>query len=244
MLILNSSGLRVGLQRAQPRHVLGRLPVHHLAVVERRLHQHRRVGLRREVVVRAVALACTRTRSCIFGLPHSSNSPTVSGSVVVEHRVDHVDERHLRDHRAEQVGPHVGDRAHEQPAGAAALDRPGGRGAVYFCAIRCSATAMKSVKVFFFVQHAALVVPALAELAAAADVGDARRRRRGRAGSGGSTRTSTWHRDAVGAVGRQAAAGCVPSRDSVLPVDERDRDLGAVRRRRVARARTRSCAGS
>ena len=40
---------------------------------------------------------------------------------LVEDRVQHVDERHLGDDRAEQVGPHVRDRAHQQAAGRAAL---------------------------------------------------------------------------------------------------------------------------
>ena len=42
---------------------------------------------------------------------------------------------------------------------------------VYFCAMRCSAAAMKSVKVFFLFSIRPCVVPLLAQLAAAADVG-------------------------------------------------------------------------
>ena len=41
---LEEQRVRVGLERAQLGHVLGRLPVHHLAVVERRPDQHRRIG--------------------------------------------------------------------------------------------------------------------------------------------------------------------------------------------------------
>src|SRR5688572_18461815 len=41
----------VGLEAPELRHVLGGLPVHHLAVVERGLHQHRRVGAGLQVVV-------------------------------------------------------------------------------------------------------------------------------------------------------------------------------------------------
>ena len=51
------------------------------------------------------------------------------GQAIVERRVECVDERNLRDHAGEQVGPHVGDRSYHQTAGGvAARDDPPGRG--------------------------------------------------------------------------------------------------------------------
>ena len=81
----------------------------------------------------------------------------------VEHGVHHVDEGDVADDGAEEVGAQVGDRAHEQAAGAAAFDDDAVRVACSRCAMRCSAAAMKSVKVLRFCMHAAGVVPGLAQ---------------------------------------------------------------------------------
>jgi hypothetical protein len=55
----------------------------------------------------------------------------------------HVQQRHLADHRIEQLGPLQHHRAHQQAAVAAALDAEVA-GLVILLAIRSSATAMKS----------------------------------------------------------------------------------------------------
>ena len=57
-----------------------------------------------------------------LGLPHSSYSGTVRGSDRVEHGVHHVDEGDVGEDGAEEIGAHVGDRAHQQAAGRAAFD--------------------------------------------------------------------------------------------------------------------------
>ena len=89
----------------------------------------------------------------------------------VQHRVDDIDERHLRDDGFEQIGTHVDDRAHQQTACAAARnDEPifrrvllrdqvfGGRDEVG--------------EGIFLQHHLALLVPLLAHFAAAANVRD------------------------------------------------------------------------
>ena len=74
------------------------------------------------------------------------------------------------DDAEEGSGRSVGDGAHEQAAGAAAFDGDAS-GVAVARAVRASVTAMKSVKVLRLVLHFAGVVPGVAELAAAANVG-------------------------------------------------------------------------
>ena len=62
-----------------------------------------------------------KSASLSIGLPHSGHSGGVSGRRVVEHGVEHVDERHLGDDAGEQFAGAVGDRAHQHAAGAAAM---------------------------------------------------------------------------------------------------------------------------
>ena len=89
----------------------------------------------------------------------------------VEHGVDHVDERHVGDHGAEQLGPHVHHGAHEQAPRAPA--------------VRHQAVAARVLEAHEFlahvdvvpervqlVHHFAVVVPAASHLLPAADVGD------------------------------------------------------------------------
>ena len=88
----------------------------------------------------------------------------------VEHRVDDVDERHLRDDRLEQVRPHVDDGADQQAARAAALNHQSIRGgvAVLDQVLRAVDEIGEGVHLL---HHAALLAPFLAHLAAATDVG-------------------------------------------------------------------------
>ena len=92
--------------------------------------------------------------------------------VVVEHGVEHVDERHVGDDAGEQVGRHVGDRAHQHAAGRAAMGDDAAARACSLLATRCSPAAMKSVKVFGLLLALAVRVPALALVRAAAHMGD------------------------------------------------------------------------
>ena len=68
-------------------------------------------------------------------------------------------------------GPHVGDRPDQQAAGAAALIARRSC-ATCTCGDQVLGAAMKSVKVFFLFIILPGVVPRLAQVAAAADVGD------------------------------------------------------------------------
>ena len=106
-----------------------------------------------------------------MGLPHSRYSPTVSGRLGVHHRAHDVDEGHGRVHGAEEVGALVDHGAHEQAAGAAALDQqPVGRGPL-LADQELGAVDEVEERVPLLHQHA-VVVPGLAQLVAAADVGD------------------------------------------------------------------------
>ena len=140
MLILNSSGLRVGLERAQPGHVLGGLPVHHLAVVERGPDQHardRRCGAR---LCRGSSVFMYSYCSRIFGIAPLLELAHRERQRLVEHGVDHVHERHLRSTAAvNRSGRMLSDRAHQQAARAAALDHQPVRRGVAAAATRCSA---------------------------------------------------------------------------------------------------------
>ena len=90
----------------------------------------------------------------------------------------HVEQRHLAEHRAEQVGALRHRRAHQQAAVAAADDGEALGACSSRCAISHCAAAMKSSNTCcLFAEHAA-AVPGLAELAAAAQVRAARTRRR------------------------------------------------------------------
>ena len=104
-------------------------------------------------------------------------------------------------------GPHVDHRAHQQAAGAAALDhQPVGRGVAVLDQVLGAVDEVGEG--VHLLHHPALLAPVLAQLAAAADVGDRVDRRRGRAGSGGSTRTSAPTRRRTSRSHRAAAAPC------------------------------------
>ena len=209
-MVLSSSGWRVGLQGAQLRHVLGRLPVHDLAVVQRGLHQHRRIRAALAGCRRASTSACSGSTLARPGLPHSRYSPDGERQRRVEHRVHHVDERHLRDHGPEQLGPQVGHRAHQQAARAAALDHePFGRRVA--AAHQRLGHRDEVGEGVLLAQQLARVVPEPAAVAAAAHVGDredhpAVEQRHAR---GAEVRVD---RDAVGAIAVEQHAAAVPCR--------------------------------
>ena len=109
--------------------------------------------------------------SFFSGFPHSSYSPTVSGSDASQHRVDDVHERDLRDDGMEEVGPHVRDRAHEEAARASALDDEPVFRRDLLRDERLRGRDEVGERVLLL-QHLPVVVPLLAHLAAAADVRD------------------------------------------------------------------------
>ena len=112
----------VGLGGAQLGDPLGRLPVADAWIVQPGRDEHRRIGLAGDVVVGGVRLHIAVPRCLAWVAPLQ---PLLGGERDrrVRHRVDHVHEGDVGNHRLEQVGAHVDDRAHEQPAGAASADR-------------------------------------------------------------------------------------------------------------------------
>ena len=89
----------------------------------------------------------------------------------IEHRVDHVDERNFGDDRLEEIRAQVGHRAHQQTAGTAAFDHELAGLRVALCDQVLGAGDEIGEGVAL-VQHASLIVPALAQFAAAANVRD------------------------------------------------------------------------
>ena len=89
----------------------------------------------------------------------------------VEHGGQHVDERHLGDDAEEQIGRHVGDRAHQHAAGAAAMrDDPPARGIALFGEELARGDEVgERVRLLLAL---AVLVPAIALVLAAAHMGD------------------------------------------------------------------------
>mmetsp|Transcript_53742 Transcript_53742/g.126652 ORF Transcript_53742/g.126652 Transcript_53742/m.126652 type:complete len:756 (-) Transcript_53742:2622-4889(-) len=216
-----------GVECAQLGDVFGGLPVGHLAVVDGGLGQHRRVGGRPEVVIGAVG----PHPGVLVGLVRVAPLDVFLGGQRqrgVEHGVDHVDKRHLGDHGLEQVRPQVGDRAHQQAAGAAALDHELARLGV--AAVHQALGAGDEVgEGVHLLGQLAVQIPLTAQVTAAADVGDREDHTavQQRQPAAGEARVG---RDAVAAVAveqQRLRAGAA----LVLAVDQADRHAGAIRRR-------------
>ena len=171
-------------------------------------------------------LYCSRT----CGLPHSSYSPTVSGSdassIVLSTSTNGTWE-----HRgAEQIRSQVDHRAQQQAARAAALDHEalGSRVASRRQVLGAGDEVGERVRL---VQHPPLVVPGLAHLAAAAHVRDRDDDAAIEEAEARFEENVRRHRDAVGAVAvEQQRAGRARH---VLAQHQRDRNPGAVGGRRV-----------
>ncbi len=110
------------LQRPQLGHILRRLPVHHLRVVQTRLHQHRRIVPGLQIVIRRVRPHVLK-RLRLIRIPPLLILRHRQGQGSVEHRIHHIDERHMRQHHAEQIRPLIHHRPHQQPTCASTLNR-------------------------------------------------------------------------------------------------------------------------
>ena len=221
---LEDEGPGVRLERAQLRHVLRGLPVHHLAVVEGRLHEHGRVGLALQVGVGAIRLHVV-VGVLLLGIAPLLVLAHGEGEAGVEHGVDDVHEGHVGDHGREQVRAHVGDGAHEQAARAAALDdEAAGRGVALGDEVLGHGDEVGERVPL--PHHAAVVVPGLPHLAAPPHVRErdhhpAVEQAQPRGGEGDG------QGEAVGAVAAQQHGGrSVP--DESLPIDDRYGDLDPV----------------
>ena len=159
------------------------------------------------------------------GLPHSSHSVTVSGSDGSRIEFSGVHERHLRHDAGERVRGQVRHRAHQQPAGRAAPGhqpvrrRPAGLDQVPGARHEVGEGVLLG-------QQLALVVPAPAQLAAAAHV---RHREDDATVQQGQPRDGEPRVDAglVRAVAVEHARGRAVARGAG-PAHQRDRHPGAV----------------
>jgi len=189
-------------------------------------HQHGGIGLARDVVVGRVR------QHVVVVLPLLRVAPLVElvggeRDALVEHRRDDVDERHLRDDRAVIGARLVGDRAHQQPAGAAAHCRHALRVGIAFLHQEAR-DVDEVVEGVALPEELAVLVPAPAHLLAAAHVRErvdeaAVEQRQPR------DRERRVHGRPVRAVGvlQHRRAAVLPEPDAV---DERHRHLRAVAR--------------
>lgn len=231
-------GIAVRLVGAQLGHIFRRFPVHDLAVVEARRHQHGRIILARNVVVGRVAEHVVVGRLLVRIAPFQifARRQRQAG---VHHGIHHVDEGHGRVHGVEQLGTHVDDGAHQQAAGAAALDDEAVRARPFFAHQVVGAVDEVIEGVFLLHQHA-VFMPRFAHVRAAADVRlgiDDAPIQQAQAGQA----KARFRRDAVRAIRVQQQRRGAVQLDAFL-VDDPQRHLHAVARlhpqalRRVAAA--------
>ena len=118
----------VGLERAQPRHPFRRLPIGDARVGQAGERQDRRIGLGADVVVGRIGEHRLVIGGALDRIAPFRPFRRRQRQRVVEHGVQHVDEGHVGDEAAEEVGRHVGDGADQHAAGRAALrDDPAAR---------------------------------------------------------------------------------------------------------------------
>ena len=97
---LQEQKILIRLRGAQLRDELGALPVRHLAVVQRYLDQHGGIIFCRDVVVRRVANHVVKSGLLV----RISPLDVFAGGErqgCIQHGIDHIHERDLRDHRFE-----------------------------------------------------------------------------------------------------------------------------------------------
>ena len=107
--------------RAQARDPFRRLPIGDARIGQAAHRQDRRIVLGREIVVGRVGQDGAKILFALDRVAPFRPFRRRQRQRVVEHRVEHVDERHLGDDAGEQFAGAVGDRAHQHAAGAAAM---------------------------------------------------------------------------------------------------------------------------
>src|SRR3984957_11140598 len=95
--------------------ILRGLPIHHLAVIERRLDQHVRVSLRLDVVVRRIRNHVIE-RGFFLWIAPLLKFRYGQWQRFVQHRIYHVNKRNSHQRRVKQIRPHIQHYAHQQPA--------------------------------------------------------------------------------------------------------------------------------
>jgi hypothetical protein len=119
---LEEQGLAALLERSQLGDILGRFPVHHLAVVQAGADQHGGVSTGGEVGVGAVGLHVVVV-FLVLGIAPFEELADGEGQRFIEHRVDDIDEGHLKDRSLAEAGvSQVKRGTHEQTAGGATHD--------------------------------------------------------------------------------------------------------------------------
>ena len=216
----------VALEGPELRDVLGRFPVHDLAVVERGPDQHRRIPARCQIAVRTVGpdppiLGLDRRVAPFLILADGERQRRV------EHGVDHIQKRDLQQGSPADVRTEIEHRADQEPPRAPALDRQTGPVAP----ARGHEVVGGGDEIgegVHLLAHPAGVVPGPAHLAPAPDVGH----REGHAAieeaqpvRGERNRVGNGVRAVPGEIGRHRAR----SRPIPAP-DERHRNQGPIRR--------------
>jgi len=217
----------VGLLVAELRDVLGRLPVGHARIVEPRGHEHGRIRLAPDPIVGRPRADRVERRRILDRVAPFRPFELRERQVLVEDRVEHVDEGHLRHGRAPELRRFVQDRTDERAARAAAHDRDAPLRRVLLLDERPSDVHEVVERVRALLQLARLV-PVVAELVAAAHVRDRvheaaieQRQTRGR--------EVRRHRHAVRAIGVEEKR-CRAVLHERTRVDDRHRHVDAVAR--------------
>ena len=104
-----------------------RFPVRDARIADPGGDEHVRIGASGHVIVRRVAGDDAIGGWIVDRVAPFGEVADGEGQAIVERRVECVDERNLRDHAGEQVGPHVGDRPITRPPAESPLAtiRPG-----------------------------------------------------------------------------------------------------------------------
>ena len=149
--------------------VFGGFPVHDLAVVQRCLDQQVRVLLSGNVGVRAVRFHVLVVFFDIGVAPLQILADS-QGQGVVQHGVQNIHERHLRQDGLEQIRAQVDDGPHQEAAGAAALNGKAARRRVLLPNQELGAGDKVCERVLLDVQLAGFA-PVFAHFPAAPDMG-------------------------------------------------------------------------
>ena len=218
-----------GHGRAQPRDPFRRLPIGDARIGQAAHGENRRIVLCRDIVVGRIGQDGAEILFALDRVAPFRPFRRRQRQRVVEHGVEHVDERHFGDDAGKQFAGAVGDRAHQHAAGAAAMADDAFCAGVFRIDQRPGAGG-EIVKAVGLLLALAVEIPAPALVGAAADMGDGideaavdQRQpvgvERGR------------HRHAVGAVAVKQQRRAAIAR-KILAMQDRHRHLGAVMRRR------------
>ena len=161
----------VGLHFAQAGDPLGRFPIGHARIVEAGGHQHRRVVLGHHLIIGRIGKDIGKGLLALDRVAPFLPFAGCQRQLFVEHRAQHIDERHVRDDRAILLGVLIDDRPHQLAARRASA---GGDHALRGVALGDQAPARidEIVEGVGALEQLALQIPAPPEIIAAADMRD------------------------------------------------------------------------